>query len=66
MPRVRRQLSLFPSEGTIQEPLPSEIKTQAEALLTDLLLAVFQATRPRNFPTDGEHHGQNHPHPPSA
>ena len=38
MPRVSRQLPLFPGEGTLQDPLPPAIRAQAEALLTDLLL----------------------------
>jgi hypothetical protein len=66
MPRVRPQLPLFPTEGTVPDPLPPAIRVQAEILLTDLLLAVFQATQPPNPLTEGASHGQNHAHTSSA
>ena len=66
MPRVRRQLPLFPIAGPVPDPLPPAIRVQAEVLLTDLLLAVFQATPPPNPTTEGASYGQNHANPSSA
>ena len=45
MKNARRQLPLFPVDGTLAVPLPKETLESIDELLVDLLIAVFEATR---------------------
>jgi hypothetical protein len=66
MQRVRQQLRLFPADGALQVPLTNETWANAEELLMDLLIAVFEATREGNPTTEGKHHGKNHDGSPNT
>jgi hypothetical protein len=45
MKSARRQLPLFPVDGSLAVPLPKETVESADELLVDLLIAIFEATR---------------------
>jgi len=66
MKSVRRQLPLFPADGAVQVMLPAGAWDGADALLMDLLIAVFEATREGQPTLEGDHHGENHPSAPRA
>lgn len=66
MQRMRQQLPLFPADGALKVPLPKETLENADELLMDLLIAVFEATRENDPTMKGTYHGENHDGSPSA
>jgi hypothetical protein len=66
MQRAQRQLPLFPADGTLQVPLPRGVLDNADELLTELLIAVFETRRVCNPRDEGDSHGKDHSSSPSA
>jgi hypothetical protein len=58
-----KQLRLFPAPGTLTQPWPDDVQTQARQLLAELLAAVLETATEQSTSREGESHEQDPENP---